>query len=112
MCPFTQNSIWQIVEAQARQGKDTHSIFDIIGKEIQAKIVEHDRCLAFHDFPLQSGRASVSFLKMEGKKAFSSILVLSELCYRRKYNSMSWLSPLPSLFQHFPGFTGLGDLSR
>uniref|UniRef100_A0A8D1CAG0 Uncharacterized protein n=1 Tax=Sus scrofa TaxID=9823 RepID=A0A8D1CAG0_PIG len=74
MCPFTQNSIWQIVEAQARQGKDTHSIFDIIGKEIQAKIVEHDRCLAFHDFPLQSGRASVSFLKMEGKKAFSSIL--------------------------------------
>uniref|UniRef100_A0A8D1BCA1 Uncharacterized protein n=2 Tax=Sus scrofa TaxID=9823 RepID=A0A8D1BCA1_PIG len=74
MCPFTQNSIWQIVEAQAQQGKDTHSIFDIIGKEIQAKIVEHDRCLAFHDFPLQSGRASVSFLKMEGKKAFSSIL--------------------------------------
>uniref|UniRef100_A0A8D1T4Q4 Uncharacterized protein n=1 Tax=Sus scrofa TaxID=9823 RepID=A0A8D1T4Q4_PIG len=73
MCPFTQNSIWQIVEAQAQQGKDTHSIFDIIGKEIQAKIVEHDRCLAFHDFPLQSGRASVSFLKMEGKKAFSSI---------------------------------------
>uniref|UniRef100_A0A8D1EUG6 Uncharacterized protein n=1 Tax=Sus scrofa TaxID=9823 RepID=A0A8D1EUG6_PIG len=59
---------------RAQQGKDTHSIFDIIGKEIQAKIVEHDRCLAFHDFPLQSGRASVSFLKMEGKKAFSSIL--------------------------------------